>query len=309
MSKKISLLVCVLFVTFGSIAQESLNNYKYVLVPKQYEFQKRPDTYQINSLHKFLFDQAGFETLFTDEVYPQDLVEDRCLGLTSKVVSAPSMFRTKFTVELYDCYNKLVYTSIQGFSKKKDYKEAYHETLRRAMAEFKELDYHYVPKEKQAVAVKQVENVATQPTEVIAATKLVPAQKVVEAETKVKASEAVVPVEKAVVEVAEVVPAVAVVAVEETAKKTAPKAKAYSIEGTYAIDMWGLCKVVKKGDAYAVIGGDEDFEFATITPTSRAHMYMIKKTGFKQTQLLELDADGNISIDTANGFKTYKRVN
>jgi hypothetical protein len=35
---------------------------------------------------------------------------------------------------------------------------------------------------------------------------------------------------------------------------------------------------------------------------------MVKKTGFKQSQLLELDADGNLQIDTTNGIKIYKRI-
>jgi len=35
---------------------------------------------------------------------------------------------------------------------------------------------------------------------------------------------------------------------------------------------------------------------------------MVKKTGFSQSQLLELTEDGNLQIDTENGVKIFKRV-
>ncbi len=333
MTQKVCLAVFALLISFNTMAQENLNKYKYILVPKQYEFQKNPDSYQINSLHKFLFDKAGFETLFTDEEYPADLVEERCMALTSKVTSNPSMFKTRFTVELYDCYNKLVYKSPLGTSKIKEYKKAYNETLRRAMAELIEKGHTYDPgaSATSEVTAKETPEKAAETAAVITASKIVPAEKVTE-EVQEVAQEEVAPVaEKETVAVKEVavqeakevasettkevskvaVPAVAVVAVSTEKKEVAKVAevKTPSIEGTYNIDMWGLCKVVKKGDGYAVIGGDEDFEFATISPTSNPSMFMLKKTGFKQVQLLELDAEGTIRIDTANGFKTYKKEN
>lgn len=306
MIQRICLAVFALALSFNGLAQENLNKYKYILVPKQYEFQKRPDSYQINSLHKFLFEKAGFETLFTDDAYPDDLVKERCLGLTSKIVSNPSMFKTRFTVELYDCYNKLVYTSNEGTSKIKDYKKAYNETLRKAMAELIEMGYEYDPGLTTDVVAEKAVEETVEATEVIAAEKLVPAKKV-EEEVKKEVVEETKPV---VEEAAKVAVPVAVVAVEEEKKEVEKvvEEKAPSIEGKYNIDMWGACKVVKKGDGYAVVGGDEDFEFATITPTSNPSIFMIKKTGFKQVQILELDAEGNIKIDTANGFKTYKKL-
>lgn len=306
MIQRICLAVFALALSFNGLAQENLNKYKYILVPKQYEFQKRPDSYQINSLHKFLFEKAGFETLFTDDAYPDDLVKERCLGLTSKIVSNPSMFKTRFTVELYDCYNKLVYTSNEGTSKIKDYKKAYNETLRKAMAELIEMGYEYDPGLTTDVVAEKAVEETVEATEVIAAEKLVPAKKV-EEEVKKEVVEETKPV---VEEAAKVAVPVAVVAVEEEKKEVEKvvEEKAPSIEGKYNIDMWGACKVVKKGDGYAVVGGDEDYEFATITPTSNPSIFMIKKTGFKQVQILELDAEGNIKIDTANGFKTYKKL-
>src|SRR5210317_1792412 len=157
MTQKYWLVVFSLVLSFNTMAQENLNKYKYIIVPKQYEFQKRPDSYQINSLHKFLFEKAGFETLFSDEEYPADLVDERCMALTSKIISKPSMFKTRFTVELYDCYNKLVYSGPEGTSKIKDYTKAYNQTLRRAMAELVEAGHVYDPEASALSAAKEEE--------------------------------------------------------------------------------------------------------------------------------------------------------
>ena len=304
--------------SFGSAAQENLAAYKYILVPKQYEFQKGPDSYQINSLHKFLFEKAGFETLFTDELYPEDLVKERCLALTSKIVSNPSMFKTRFTVELYDCYNKLVYAGPAGTSKIKDYTKAYNQTLRRAMAELIEAGHVYDPTgsiKNELSAKAAVKDTLMAVTEV-AASKIQPAIKVdqqTKEEIKPAAQKTTIK-EAATDELKPVKEEVAIAAIAESEEKAdkvelqqVAQESAPSIEGTYVIDLWGRCNIVKKGNGYAVVGGDEDFEFATISTTSNPSIFMMKKTGFKQVQLLELTAEGNIKIDTADGFKTYKK--
>ena len=100
-----------------------------------------------------------------------------------------------------------------------------------------------------------------------------------------------------------------VVSKEAKVSESEKIAKAFTIEGTYFIDMWGECVISKKGSDFKVVGGDEDFEFAEIYTTSKPNIFMVKKTGFKQTQLLELDENGNLKIDSNSGVKIYKRVN
>ena len=41
------------FLSMTLIAQTSINDYKYVVVPKSYEFSQEQDQYQLNSLSKF----------------------------------------------------------------------------------------------------------------------------------------------------------------------------------------------------------------------------------------------------------------
>lgn len=134
-----------MFAMFVSItfAQSELDAYKYVIVPKKYDFLKQDDQYQINSLTKFLFEKKGFQTIFEDETYPSDLKENRCLGVTAFVVDDSSMFTTKLFIQLKDCYNKIVYTSSEGKSKEKEYKKSYTEAIRESFSSIEEMDYSY----------------------------------------------------------------------------------------------------------------------------------------------------------------------
>ena len=64
MNKLILVAFFLIFSSYLSFAQKNINNYKFIIVPKQYEFQKSEDSYQINSLTKFLFERDGFITFF-----------------------------------------------------------------------------------------------------------------------------------------------------------------------------------------------------------------------------------------------------
>ena len=132
MNKLFSTCFLLIFSFSTLFAQKSINSYKYVLVPKQFEFQKSSDQYQLNSLTKFLFERAGFTVFFSDESFPADLANNRCLALTASVNNDSNFLNTKLRVDLLDCYNKVVFSSEEGKSKEKEYKAAYHEALRNA---------------------------------------------------------------------------------------------------------------------------------------------------------------------------------
>ena len=59
MKNKILVLV-TLFIGLSIHAQSNLNQYKYVIVPKKYEFLKEANQYQMNALTKFLFENRVF---------------------------------------------------------------------------------------------------------------------------------------------------------------------------------------------------------------------------------------------------------
>ncbi len=124
------------------MAQEQLNDYKYIVVPKQFAEFKRENQYQTSTLIKYLFGEKGFEAVYEDEL-PQDLKNNSCLGLRAKLVDGSSMFTTKASVKLENCSGEEVFATKEGKSKEKDYKESYGEALREAFTSFDTMNYTY----------------------------------------------------------------------------------------------------------------------------------------------------------------------
>ena len=123
---------------------QSLNDYKYVIVPEKFDFLKESDKYQLNSLTKFLFEKYGFEAyLERSKGIPLDYTRNSCNVLYAEVLDDSGMINTKLRVELLDCRNNIVFTTEEGISKAKDYKEAYHAALREAFISLKEVNYTY----------------------------------------------------------------------------------------------------------------------------------------------------------------------
>ncbi len=144
MFKKIVLTFAFAVIYMSTFAQNSINNYKYIIIPNAFEFSKSDDQYQLNSLAKFLFNKYGYEAYFLDEL-PEDLKKERCLGLVSEVSNDKSnMFSTKLEISLKDCYDQVVMTSELGESRLKEFDKAYNLALRGAFETFQNFDYAYV---------------------------------------------------------------------------------------------------------------------------------------------------------------------
>jgi len=266
--------ICIFIFCTSLFAQGNINSFKYVLVPKQYEFQKKEDQYQINSLTKFLFNKHGFTAIFSEDSYPTDLANNGCLALRAVIKKQPGLFNTKLNISLYNCKNKIVFTTNEGYSKLKDFKRAYHEAIRMSFKDIENLDYAYNVK----LDDKRKE------------VKLVKEEKAV-----------VVPVLKK-----DIVEKPVAKSIKKINKKKA--VSSYSIEGKYLIENWGESIISKKGNDFKIVGGDENFEFATIYKTSMSNLYIIKWVAFKQPQLLELDKKGNLKVDSINAEKLFKRL-
>lgn len=143
---KYTLFLLLFVVSISMYSQKkSMHNYKYIVVKKQFSFLKSKDQHQTSSLVKFLFDKNGFIAVLSDEKFPEELFENKCMALYAEVKGSTSFFTTKNTIELKDCYGNKIVVSKEGISKKKDYKKAYHEAIRNAFESIKALNYSYVP--------------------------------------------------------------------------------------------------------------------------------------------------------------------
>lgn len=148
MKKLIQLIIVLLFVQSSVLAQSNLNDFKYVLIPKQYDFQRFEDQYQLNSLTKFLFNKYGFEAYFESEDIPSDVSQDRCLALRADLKKLKGFLITRLQFELKDCNGNIVSTSKVGETKVKQYDTAYNIALRQAFETYQNANYSYQPKAK-----------------------------------------------------------------------------------------------------------------------------------------------------------------
>ena len=140
-------IILVLFLIMSNIfvfgQEKKVNNYKFIVVPDQFDFFKQKDEYKTSSLTKFLFKKNGFTVVLNSEQYPKDLIDNPCSGLKALVLDKSSMFKLKVIIELRDCSNRLLYTSDEGVSKLKEYKKGFQEAIRNAHASM--IDVVYEP--------------------------------------------------------------------------------------------------------------------------------------------------------------------
>ena len=146
--KNIFFLFAIVFtISFHSNAQ--LNDYKYIVVPKQFETFSKQNQFQTSTLLKYLFSNNGYTAIY-DDVFPEDLLDNGCLALKVDLKNNPSLLATKMNIVLKDCNGVVVFTSAEGRTKEKDYKTAYNNVIRKAFKSFENLNYEYTPKEEVA---------------------------------------------------------------------------------------------------------------------------------------------------------------
>lgn len=155
--------ICAFLMLFSAkgISQENINAYKYIIVPTSFNFLNEPDQYQVNSLTKFLFEKYGFTAIMADADYPEDLTNNRCLGLFAGVEKLSAFLKTKLQVHLKDCNNKVVFSSTIGESREKQFDKVYNLALRDAFNSFETLNYNYQPNIKVAFKEAKTAPVST----------------------------------------------------------------------------------------------------------------------------------------------------
>ncbi len=126
-------------------AQSPLDSYKYIIVPKKFDFLRKENQYRVNSQTKYLFEKNGFTTLLKGQDYPDDLISNPCLGVEANVIDESNSFTSKVRVSLTNCQDQVVYTSEQGISKEKDYAKSYSLALNNAFKSIAQMGYQYDP--------------------------------------------------------------------------------------------------------------------------------------------------------------------
>ena len=143
--KHLSIKLIAIFVASQTLltAQTNLDQYKYVSVPNRFDFMKSSDQFQISSLAKFLLTKNKFTVLENLEKYPADLAANQCLLLNLNVAQIKGFLKTKLEVQFLNCKNQMVFKSDIGMSREKDFKTAYHQSLRAAFSSVSEANYKF----------------------------------------------------------------------------------------------------------------------------------------------------------------------
>jgi hypothetical protein len=146
---------------FAMAQSEELNNYKYVIVDNQYEFQGEANEYRLNELVVFELQKLNFIAFRNSAVLPADLNRGECNTLQLKIDKSGTL-RVNFTLRLQNCIGVTVFTTKEGVGKTKSYDKAYFEAIRDAMTSLEEVNYEYVPLKSIAIdapgtPIKEVE--------------------------------------------------------------------------------------------------------------------------------------------------------
>lgn len=136
-------LVLFLALTSGLGFSQSINDYKYAIVPSKFSFLKQNDQYRLNMLTKMFMEKYGFVTYFDTDILPPEVANQNCNKVYVDVESRSTMFMTKLNVVLKDCKNNVLFTSAEGRSKEKENQVAYNQALREAFNSFDRLVYKY----------------------------------------------------------------------------------------------------------------------------------------------------------------------
>lgn len=135
-------ILLLLLVVAGHSYSQSVNDYKAVVVPVKFDFLKNDNQYRLNTLSKFNLKKAGFEAFYTNEQIPAQFSK-RCDLLYFNVENEKGFLITKLFITLKDCEGKIVFQSVTGKSKEKEYEAAYVACLNEAFESVNALNYSY----------------------------------------------------------------------------------------------------------------------------------------------------------------------
>jgi hypothetical protein len=143
MLKKAALFAVLFSFVLPVLSQNELNAYKYIIIPKKYDFLKTENQYRLNSLTKHNFDKLGYMTLIQGEALPEEVKLNPCMAATANVINESNAFTTKLTLTLSNCFDQVIFTSIQGTSKIKEFDQTYKDALEKCFVSIEELNYQF----------------------------------------------------------------------------------------------------------------------------------------------------------------------
>lgn len=140
--KKYLLLILIL-ISLSGYSQNTINNYKNVIVPEKFAFQKSDNQYGLNDLAKMMIESKGFTAYFDGSDLPAEIASQRCSALNLDITEKSGMFSTGLTVLLKDCQGNVLFKSKEGKSREKDFRTAFSVALGEAFKSLEDFNYAY----------------------------------------------------------------------------------------------------------------------------------------------------------------------
>lgn len=163
------LLLLLFFTALSGYAQNTIDNYKYVLVPEQYGFLKEVNQYGLNSLTKNLLEKKGFTVYFDNKDLPTEIANNKCKALNADLTEKKGMFTTTLTLILKDCQGNVVFKGKEGISREKQFGAAYNDALKNAFVSLDKLPYSFTGEAAKIESVKAPETAVAPTTQLAAA--------------------------------------------------------------------------------------------------------------------------------------------
>ena len=129
-------------ISFQGFAQ-SLNDYKTVLIPAKFSFQKEENQYRINATVKMYLKQKGFDAYLSSDKLPEGFMEYNCNKLYVDAINESGMFTTKIKFEFKDCKGNVLFTTDMGESREKEFAAAYNLATIQAIKSFDKANYKH----------------------------------------------------------------------------------------------------------------------------------------------------------------------
>lgn len=133
----------LLLISISGFAQQTINNYKYVLVPEKFSFSREVNQYGLNTLTQSLLEEKGFTVYFDNSELPKEIASNRCSALNTEVVQKKGLFVTNLTLILKDCRGNVIFKGKEGKSREKEFATSYNLALRDAFTSLNDVPYAY----------------------------------------------------------------------------------------------------------------------------------------------------------------------
>ena len=105
---KVFTLLLAMAVSVVASAQNTINHYRYVLVPERFDIFKYEDQYGTSTMTKSMLEGVGFKAYMTGEQLPADLANNKCGALKAELVEKKKFLATGLILILKDCQGTIV---------------------------------------------------------------------------------------------------------------------------------------------------------------------------------------------------------